>query len=321
MQTTSWDATSSCSRCTSLRRVSGDWCGCPGIGISSSTASASASGITALTASHAATAFDRPCAASSCVKRLWRTGLDKETLPLSTNVMRLTPQPISVRARWQPSVPAPRSRNRRPRMRSGSSSGSNLHFMSLIFRSTASAAMRRLSMKAVRSKFWIFVQPANCASAGVGEASAVAAAAADASRKKTCDRAGTSAALEARLGSRKARNRLLPGACCATARTRFLIGQPGAPSAEDGSTKATARSPSAAEAHSGRAASLRTAQASEEVARTSTKAPAHARSASSRSCTDSWHSSSRLKPASAAPQHGANVSHEVGGVRTGKDTV
>mmetsp|Transcript_71303 Transcript_71303/g.220353 ORF Transcript_71303/g.220353 Transcript_71303/m.220353 type:complete len:306 (+) Transcript_71303:699-1616(+) len=304
MQTTSWAATRSFSRCTAFARASGDWCLCPGMGISISTASASASGITALTASQAAAALGLPSAASRCVKRLWRTGFERETLPESTKVMRRTPQPIRARARWQPSVPAPSKRKRRPFIRSGSSSGNRRHFMSLTLRSTASAAMRPLSRNAVRSKFWIFVQPANCASGGGGEdSSAAVAASAGASTKKTRERTGASAALAARPGSRKARKRCRPGLCRATARTKLRSGHPGAASAEDESTNATTRSPSGTAADSAKEPSLLVSQAA-PAPLTRRKAPAAASAASSRSSRERRQSSSRSNPASSTP-HGA----------------
>mmetsp|Transcript_197 Transcript_197/g.589 ORF Transcript_197/g.589 Transcript_197/m.589 type:complete len:308 (-) Transcript_197:53-976(-) len=304
MQTTSCAATRPCRRFTVAASTSGDWCGCPGMGISISSASALASGMTARTASQAACAFGRPSAASWCVKRLWRTGFDRETRPESTKVMRRTPQPMRARARWQPRVPAPRSRKRRLCILSGSSSGSRRHFMSFTLRSTASAAMRRLSMKAVRSKFWIFVQPANCASAGGGDASAVAAGSAAASMKKTRERTGASAPRAARPGSRKARKRRRPGRCRASARMRFRSGHPGAPSAGEGSTKSTAGS-SSSEAAAGRpfrAPRARSSHGPPAAPRTSRQAPARARAASSRSRCEASQSSSRLKPASSAPQ-------------------
>mmetsp|Transcript_91750 Transcript_91750/g.291113 ORF Transcript_91750/g.291113 Transcript_91750/m.291113 type:complete len:236 (-) Transcript_91750:52-759(-) len=235
--------------------------------------------------------------------------------------MRRTPHPIRVRERWQPSVPAPSRRKRRFFIRSGSSSGSSRHFMSFTLRSTASAAMRLLSRNAVRSKFWIFVQPANCASGGGGEdASAVAAASADASTKKTRERTGTSEPLAARPGSRNARNRCRPGLCWATAKIRLRMGHPGPASADEESTKTTARSSSGTAADSARALSLLVPQAP-SAPRTSRNAPEAASEASSRSSRDSWQMSSRLNPASTAPHGAAYVTQELGGVSTGKATV
>mmetsp|Transcript_39511 Transcript_39511/g.114025 ORF Transcript_39511/g.114025 Transcript_39511/m.114025 type:complete len:276 (+) Transcript_39511:746-1573(+) len=274
------------------------------MGISISTASVSASGMTAFTASQAATALERPSAASRCVKRLWRTGFESETLPESTKVIRRTPHPIKVRARWQPSVPAPSSRKRKFFIRSGSSSGKRRHCMSLTLRSTASAAIRLLSRNAVRSKFCIFVQPASCASGGARPSpSAAAAASAPASRWKTRERGAASPALAARPGSRKARKRRRPGRCWAMAKIRLRSGHPGAASAEEESTKPTTRSSSGTAAESRRALSLCVSQAPSWPL-TSRKAPAAASSASSRSSRESRQSSSRPNPASSA-LHGA----------------
>lgn len=47
---------------------------------------------------------------SAYSNRLCLTGLEYETLPLSMKVIFLTPQPMRLRASWQPRVPEPKSR-------------------------------------------------------------------------------------------------------------------------------------------------------------------------------------------------------------------
>ena len=70
------------------------------------TSSTSASGRMASTASLAAVAFCRPSAASWWVKRLWRTGLEKDTWP-----DRLLEAPILARSKHlQAVLPCPRPR-------------------------------------------------------------------------------------------------------------------------------------------------------------------------------------------------------------------
>mmetsp|Transcript_1362 Transcript_1362/g.3293 ORF Transcript_1362/g.3293 Transcript_1362/m.3293 type:complete len:276 (+) Transcript_1362:732-1559(+) len=275
------------------------------MGISISTASTSASGMMACTASVAACALDRDSAASRWTKRLWRTGLESDTRPESTKVMHRTPQPMRVRATLQPRVPAPRSRKRMAFSRSGSSSGSSRHFMSFTLRSTASAAMRFLSKKAVRSKFAIFDHPANCTSGfGAGTSSNWRATwHVSPEKTKTRERSGTSAPRLLRWGSRKARTRgTPPDLCLASAKRRLRNGHPGA-SLEEGSTNTAASrsSPRAAVDSSRSAASSRTSQGSPSAPFTRRKAPAMLSAASLRSRSERRQMSSRSKPASSAP--------------------
>mmetsp|Transcript_131342 Transcript_131342/g.379959 ORF Transcript_131342/g.379959 Transcript_131342/m.379959 type:complete len:279 (+) Transcript_131342:738-1574(+) len=278
MQTTSCAATRSCSRCTAWRKASADWCGCPGMGISASTLSTSASGITALTASAAALALGRDSAASWCVKRLCRTGFDNETRPESTKVILRTPQPMSVLATPQPRVPAPRSKNFSRFIFSGSNSGSKRHFMSFTLRSTASAAMRFLSRKVVRSKFWIFDHPAIGAASSAKARAAMSAAQ---STKTARDRSAASPARAPRCGSRKARNRRLPGRWCATARSTFRKAQPKAAPSPEESAKQTTRPSSGMAAEPRSAENGRTSHAASALWRTSSHTPAAASAASS----------------------------------------
>mmetsp|Transcript_87524 Transcript_87524/g.151562 ORF Transcript_87524/g.151562 Transcript_87524/m.151562 type:complete len:213 (-) Transcript_87524:296-934(-) len=210
MQTTSWLSIKSRNLQIVFCSTSADWQGCPGMGTSSSWCSASASGITASTASRAHLAFDLPSAASWCVNKLWRTGFEKDTFPESTKVNFRTPQPINVRATLQPKVPEPRSRNLRFFIFSGSMSGKIRHLMSLTLRSTASEAMRFTSMKTFRSTDWIFDQPANWAAAGGGSVSTASACALLASTKKTRERTAASL-LACRCGSLNAKTLHRPG--------------------------------------------------------------------------------------------------------------
>ena len=72
-----------------------------------STAAALTLGKMACSLAAAATAFGAPPSRqSSNSYRLWRTGLEYDTLELSTSVMPRTPQPNKVLATAQPSVPA-----------------------------------------------------------------------------------------------------------------------------------------------------------------------------------------------------------------------
>mmetsp|Transcript_47757 Transcript_47757/g.86017 ORF Transcript_47757/g.86017 Transcript_47757/m.86017 type:complete len:222 (-) Transcript_47757:416-1081(-) len=220
MHTTSCSLIKSFSFAMEARKLSDDWCGCPGIGMSICTSFTSASGSTASTASRAASALGLPSAASRWVKRLCRTGFEKETLPESTNVIFLQPQPINCRAMPHPKVPEPKSRNLRFWMRAGSSSGITRHFMSFTLRSTALAAIVFESRKRVRSVVAILDHPARKNFSGIGSNKAASAPPLSSSKEKTRDRnwaveesfaAYPPLTASLSCGSRKAMNFCLPG--------------------------------------------------------------------------------------------------------------
>lgn len=147
--------------------------GWPGIGIESCTPSASASGKILFSDSAAASAFGLPPSRqSSNWKRDCLTGFENATLPESTKVIFLQPQPWRERerergrgrslhqllrlhsSRWQgseltwrilataqPRVPAPRRRHLAPAISSVLRPGRALHFISFRFRSIADEAL------------------------------------------------------------------------------------------------------------------------------------------------------------------------------------
>mmetsp|Transcript_34364 Transcript_34364/g.110608 ORF Transcript_34364/g.110608 Transcript_34364/m.110608 type:complete len:274 (+) Transcript_34364:940-1761(+) len=126
--------------------------GWPGIGIPITTPRASAPGKMRRNSSAAAGAFFVfPPMQSLWAKSDWRTGFEYETLPESTSVIALTPQPRRQRATAQPSVPAPMSKHLCAATFSGSSAGMSRHRMSRMLRSTAAAAVAAGSICADRS--------------------------------------------------------------------------------------------------------------------------------------------------------------------------
>mmetsp|Transcript_566 Transcript_566/g.2190 ORF Transcript_566/g.2190 Transcript_566/m.2190 type:complete len:243 (-) Transcript_566:998-1726(-) len=153
-KTTSCSAISFSSVATSRKTFSvsfGDT-GCPGIGMDISTPVALTEGNIRARASAAAVALGLPPARQSLnSNKLCRTGLEKLTFPLSTNVNSRTPQPSKHRATLQPSVPAPISKHLVLLIFARSSSGSNLHRMSFRFSSAAATASRVGSMLSPRS--------------------------------------------------------------------------------------------------------------------------------------------------------------------------
>mmetsp|Transcript_4443 Transcript_4443/g.13485 ORF Transcript_4443/g.13485 Transcript_4443/m.13485 type:complete len:200 (-) Transcript_4443:829-1428(-) len=116
--------------------------GWPGIGIESCTPSASASGKILFSDSAAASAFGLPPSRqSSNWKRDCLTGFENATLPESTKVIFLQPQPWRILATAQPRVPAPRRRHLAPAISSVLRPGRALHFISFRFRSIADEAL------------------------------------------------------------------------------------------------------------------------------------------------------------------------------------
>mmetsp|Transcript_32296 Transcript_32296/g.84850 ORF Transcript_32296/g.84850 Transcript_32296/m.84850 type:complete len:242 (-) Transcript_32296:278-1003(-) len=154
-KTTSWALINASSCSVSRRACSISACtvsACPGMGIVSSCAAAFTPGKMRRSAAAAASALGLPPSAQSAnSKSDWRTGLEYETRPLSTNVTLRTPHPSRQRATLQPSVPAPRRRQRVEKIRSVSRSGSSRQRMSLRLRSTDDSASRRGSITALRS--------------------------------------------------------------------------------------------------------------------------------------------------------------------------
>mmetsp|Transcript_13858 Transcript_13858/g.28495 ORF Transcript_13858/g.28495 Transcript_13858/m.28495 type:complete len:210 (-) Transcript_13858:1058-1687(-) len=138
---------SSCSLSTSFSAAETSFSperGWPGMGMVSTTPSASTSSPAIFcSASAAATAlYFPPPSQSSSVNRLCLAGFEYDTRPLSTNVIRRTPHPCSVRATPQPSVPAPRRSTRIVESRSRSRAGRSRHFMRRRLRSVAWVASR-----------------------------------------------------------------------------------------------------------------------------------------------------------------------------------
>jgi len=154
MKQTSASATSA-SSCSTSARTAASSCGstaCPGIGTRSTTPRVTAPGKMRCSFSAAATAFGRPPdRQSSNSNKLWRTGFENATPPLSTSVMCRTPHASKVRATAQPSVPAPISKHRVADKRSTSSPGNRRQRMSFRFRSMACSACSRGSKHARRS--------------------------------------------------------------------------------------------------------------------------------------------------------------------------
>mmetsp|Transcript_100 Transcript_100/g.467 ORF Transcript_100/g.467 Transcript_100/m.467 type:complete len:371 (-) Transcript_100:479-1591(-) len=112
--------------------------GCPGIGIVIRTPSAFTPGKILRSALAAASAFGLPPPRQSSNSNSdWRTGLEKDTSPPSTNVTPRTPHPSRHLATAHPNVPAPSSRHRVDATSATRNCGSSLHRMSLRFRSTA----------------------------------------------------------------------------------------------------------------------------------------------------------------------------------------
>mmetsp|Transcript_73356 Transcript_73356/g.203604 ORF Transcript_73356/g.203604 Transcript_73356/m.203604 type:complete len:348 (-) Transcript_73356:269-1312(-) len=241
---------------------------------------------------------------------------------------------MSTRAMLQPSVPAPSSRKRVSLNRPGSRSGSSRHFISFTLRSTASAAMRRLSRKAFRSTELILDHPAKRAVAGGGETSTGSTNARFASTTNKRERTGASALRLFKCKSRKARKRRVPGRWCATTSSRLRRGHPKAPSEVDGSTKPTMRSSSAPDVAPSAAGPSRafvagnadngcTSQGAPEDARTRTNMPADASLVSSRRWRATSHNCSRPNPSvGCSALHGVSRSdHGTEGARTGKASV
>ena len=110
---------------------------CPGIGIAMRWAFAATDGKMRFKASAAACALGvSPLMQSSKLNSVWRTGLEYETTPASTNVMLRTPQPSRHRATAQPSVPAPINKQRVPATFSVCSAGISRQRISRRLRST-----------------------------------------------------------------------------------------------------------------------------------------------------------------------------------------
>ena len=125
------------------RATSASGTGCPGIGIVIRTPSASTPGKILRSAFAAASAFGFPPPRQSPNSNSdWRTGLEKDTSPPSTNVTLRTPHPSRHLATAHPSVPAPSNRHRVDATSATRNCGSSLHRMSLRFRSTAWDARR-----------------------------------------------------------------------------------------------------------------------------------------------------------------------------------
>mmetsp|Transcript_9205 Transcript_9205/g.39005 ORF Transcript_9205/g.39005 Transcript_9205/m.39005 type:complete len:565 (+) Transcript_9205:772-2466(+) len=134
------------------RALSCDATGCPGIGTDIVTPTASTPGKTRFRFAAAASAFNLPPSRQSLNSNSdWRTGLEKETTPESTNVNEETPHPRRHRATAHPSVPAPTIRHRVSAIFFRSRSGSKRHRMSFRLSSAAAIARRVGSMLSPRS--------------------------------------------------------------------------------------------------------------------------------------------------------------------------
>lgn len=91
---------------------------------------------------------------SSYSNKLCLAGFEKDTLPLSTNVMSLTPQPMSVLATAHPKVPAPRSKHLVVANNSVFRFGHNLHLINRTFKSTACSMIIFVFITALASRMF-----------------------------------------------------------------------------------------------------------------------------------------------------------------------
>mmetsp|Transcript_2056 Transcript_2056/g.5756 ORF Transcript_2056/g.5756 Transcript_2056/m.5756 type:complete len:343 (-) Transcript_2056:485-1513(-) len=238
------------------------------MGMCSSWPVALAPGKMAETAAAAAGALAlRPSPATSAkVKRLWRTGLEWDTLPPSTKVMVRTPQARRARATLQPRVPAPTRRQRVAASLSVSSSGSSRHRMRRRLRSTddsaracGSSCARSVTMRAPSLPRALRSQPTACGRLVVASPDSGSGS----TRTRSEMDLGAMAAPGAEAGAEALR---LPGAsrqhttctywgvpsCARTHMRRLRRGHPGCAGSRVGSlmqSRGAPRTPCAASAH------------------------------------------------------------------------
>ena len=92
-----------------------------------------------------------PFSASLNSNKLYRTGFEYETFPLSTRVTFEKPQASSCRATWQPNDPDPKRRHFVSSAKLKSRLGAARHFMRFKFKVTAWAASSSGSKNCFRS--------------------------------------------------------------------------------------------------------------------------------------------------------------------------